>query len=588
MITVHTEPIRHGAQPGHDVNEPQVRYDVQNLSPPPFLETGYPQGLGAPNLMQPSPPSSAPAFGEETTVSDIRVQAETPPPSTRNTWEARLLVLSGEHTGDQVTLGGECVIGRGHHVDLRLLDAQVSRRHARVRRKGADYLLEDLGSRNGTLVNGERIQGPQVLTFGDRIQLGTRVVLLFCRHDPAEEEHNHRQRLEALGRLGAGLAHDFNNLLGAMQSTLDFLSSLPDEQRLGTPEVRESLRDMSTAARRAAELTQRVLGFARRRPAEMNRMDLAELADEVVRLCRRTFPRSIRIYLRAERGLCVQGDRAQLHQVLMNLCLNARDAIQSEGSLRITARRASPKERSRLLTCPDAPDGSGAALIVEDDGVGMDEETLRHAFDPFFSTKPGHVGSGLGLASAYQTIKHHGGEVLIESQPGRGTRICLLFPACSRGEDEGRRNEQCTTDRIAVPHMRTTTADSNMRRRLILLVDDEDVVRRSTARLLRRAGYDVTLARDGREAIAILRHAERPPDVVLMDLDMPVMSGEEAFQRIRKLHHDLPVVFISGYWDMERERTLLTRGAAGFLHKPFDSATLRSTLVDLFTTAGHG
>ncbi len=536
--------------------------------------------------MPPPRSSSVPAFGEETTVSDIRVQAETPHPRSAGSPEARLLVLSGERTGAQVTLKGECVLGRGQHVELRLLDAQVSRRHARIQRKGEHYVLEDLGSRNGTLLNGRRVEEPRRLTFGDRIQLGTRVVVLFCRYDPAEEEANHRQRLEALGRLGAGLAHDFNNLLGAMQSTLDFLAGLSGERRLGELEVQESLRDMRVAAIRAAELTRRVLGFARRRPTEMGRVDLAELADEVVRLCRRTFPRSIRIYLQAEPGLCVQGDRSQLHQVLMNLCLNARDAMQGEGTLRITARTATPKELERfpsLRACPAAECDGSAILSVEDDGMGMDEETLRYAFDPFFSTKPGHVGSGIGLASAYQTVRNHGGEVLIESKPAHGTRIRIVLPSCTRQRAERQRTEQRTTDRILTHRLRKATPTSGSTRKLVLLVDDEEVVRRSTARLLRRASYDVTFAKDGREALAILQHAERPPDVVLMDLDMPVMSGEESFERIRKLHPDLPVVIVSGYWDAEREQSLLARGAARFLHKPFEGSALRTALEEVLT-----
>ena len=524
--------------------------------------------------MPSEPPHDASAFpSEETTVSDLHVEIRTPEPP-RCSVQAQLVVLAGEHVGRRQAVGGQFVLGRGHGADFQIDDAQVSRRHARILRRGDDFYVEDLHSRNGTLLNGRRIEGAKKLVFGDRIQLGARVVLLFCCHDPAEEALQHRQRLEALGRLGAGLAHDFNNLLGALRSTLDYLESIPPDRRLGDRDVGDSLRDMRAAADRAAELVRRVLGFARRRPTEPETLDFSEVVHEVVRLCRRTFPRSLRIYVRAEPRQFVVGDRSQLHQVLMNLCLNARDATGGEGTIRLDVGPPSQRELERTGL------GRGAGyvrLLVEDSGSGMDEETLRHAFDPFFTTKPGHVGSGIGLATAYQTVQNHGGSMAIESAPGEGTRVWVLLPLSAHTGAE-QRPARRTTERMVVRRPVRNAADAATRH-LVLLVDDEEVVRRSTARLLRRAGYDVTFAKDGREALAIVRHAERRPDVVLMDLDMPVMRGEEAFRKMRNLAPELPVVFVSGYWDEARERELKHAGAAGFLYKPFEAEELRLTLA---------
>ncbi len=524
--------------------------------------------------MPSEPPPDVPTFpSDDTTVSDLHVEIRTPEPP-RCAVRAQIVVLAGEHVGRRQAIGEQFVLGRGHSVDFQLDDAQVSRRHARIVRRGDDFYVEDLHSRNGTLLNGRRIDGAKKLVFGDRIQLGARVVLLFCCHDPAEEALQHRQRLEALGRLGAGLAHDFNNLLGAVRSTMDYLESLPPGRKLGERDVTDSLRDIRAAADRAAELVGRVLGFAQRRPAEPETLDFSEVVHEVVRLCRRTFPRSLRIYVRAEPRQFVVGDRSQLHQVLMNLCLNARDATGGEGLLRLDVGRPTRQELEKTGL------GLGASyvrLLVEDTGSGMDEETLRHAFDPFFTTKPGHVGSGIGLASAYQTVQNHGGTMIIESAPGEGTRVSVLLPMSLRSEPDGRPARR-TTERLVVKRP-TRGEGGEATRHLVLLVDDEEVVRRSTARLLRRAGYDVTFAKDGREALAIVRHAERRPDVVLMDLDMPVMRGEEAFRKMRNLAPELPVVFVSGYWDEARERELKQAGAAGFLHKPFEAEELRMMLA---------
>ncbi|MGB8329444.1 MAG: ATP-binding protein, partial [Polyangiales bacterium] len=458
--------------------------------------------------------------------------------------QARIVVLAGNLAGDKYAIDGELTFGRGDQADVEIEDTLVSRKHARIfQHENGSYVIEDLDSRNGTQVNGMAVTR-QVLTYGDRIQIGS-CLLLFAHHDPMEEQVAQRRRLEAIGRLGTGVAHDFNNLLGAVRSSIDFLNGLPGETKVSDPDVREAFNDIRSAAAAATEMTSRFLGFAREVQRSHTEVDLSELCHHVVQLARHTFHRSISIEARIDRGLTVTGDRGQLHQLLMNLLINARDAMPNGGKLTISAKKAEPLD---LAKAPLNPLVAHALITVVDTGVGMDDATRERAFDPFFTTKGDQVGAGLGLAAVYEIAKSHNGHITVQSVPNRGSEFQVVFPL--------------TSERPMVPTEPSLPAITLPRTQLlILLVDDEDVVRRSAGRVVRQSGHRVIFARSGKEALRIYDETQPRPDLVLMDLNMPGMTGDQAFKALKEMDPQVPVVFVSGYWDRDLERELRSMGA---------------------------
>jgi signal transduction histidine kinase/CheY-like chemotaxis protein len=466
---------------------------------------------------------------------------------------ARVVILEGGPVGQRFDLAGTVIIGRSKDATISLVDGGISREHARIVCDGS-YRIEDLGSRNGTFVNGTQVQGSAPLRFGDRIRVGHKAALLFTHFDAVEEQMLQRQRLETLGRMAAGLAHDFNNMLAAIVATQDYLLSAPTTATLADEDVRDCLIEARAAAGRAAELTPRLLGAVRGNNGSHGPFDVAEICREIARLAERTFDRRIRIDESVSERLPVQGDQAEIHQVVMNLFLNARDAMKAGGRLGVTARRATPDELARDGITTGAPH---AMVIVEDSGEGMDEATRVRIFEPFFSTKEG-AGFGLGLASARQMVVIHGGHIDVDSAPGAGARFRILLPLSAARELCSARE---TVAQEASPRPVTPQR--------LMIVDDDALVRKAYARSLRRAGYDVLEAPDGHEALKLFRTASPPPALVLLDLDMPHLSGEETFRMLRYLEPDLPVVIQTGHRaDSSRLDGLMASGAVGFMLKP--------------------
>jgi signal transduction histidine kinase/CheY-like chemotaxis protein len=477
-----------------------------------------------------------------------------------DTGPARLVVIGGNQTGRKYTIDSQASIGRATDALVNLDDPEVSRNHARITRDALGaYLLEDLGSKNGTLVNGTPIRR-HVLAFGDKLQVGPNVALLFAPFDPVEDLLLQRQRLEALGRVGAGVAHDLNNMLGAIAASLDFLGKLPAGRTLDQSEVRECVDDIRAATTHASELARGILHFARGRSNGHSELNLSALCEEVARLVRHTFDRNIELEARIAPDLFVRGDRTELHQVFMNLCLNARDAMPSGGILRIVARRTEPQG------VRESPDG--VSVSVEDTGSGIDEATQRKIFEPFFSTKSSGSGFGLGLATAKELVEFHGGCIELESVRGRGTRFSVLLPS-RQGEQQ-----QTTTDRPAAFN------DNAPTKGLVLLVDDEAVVRRALARLLRQAGHEVIEANGGPRALELYAAAARRPDLVVLDLDMPVWSGEQTQQKLLELDPNARILVVSGHDEPQRETAVHIQGALGFLRKPCEGATLLRAVAE--------
>ena len=480
--------------------------------------------------------------------------------------QARIVVLAGKLAGDKYAIDRELTFGRGVEAHVKIDDTLVSRMHTRIfQHQNGTYVVEDLDSRNGTQVNGMAITR-QILSYGDRIQIGS-CLLLFAHHDPMEEQVAHRRKLEAIGRLGTGVAHDFNNLLGAVRSSIDFLSGVQPDTKLSDPNVREAFNDIRAAASAATEMTSRLLGFAREVHRSHSDVDLSELCHHVVQLSRHTFHRSVRIEAKIDRGLKVVGDRGQLHQLLMNLLINARDAMPKGGKLTIIAKKA---DQHDLEQAPLNPLVAHALITVQDTGIGMDDETRERAFDPFFTTKADQVGAGLGLAAVYEIAKAHNGHITVHSELNRGSTFQVVFPLAT---EHSIAPTEPSMPAIPVPQTQL----------LILLVDDEDVVRRSAGRVVRQSGHRVIFARSGEEALRIYSETQPRPDLVLMDLNMPGMTGDQAFKELKAMDPQAPVVFVSGYWDGALERELRGMGALGFVQKPYEAATLRDAIVQAMT-----
>lgn len=502
--------------------------------------------------------SSNPEHGSrrDPTITVVQPKEGASPRTTR----ARLVVVQGPGLGRRYEVRDAVVIGRSDEADWVLEDVVVSRRHARlVPDTDGGYSLEDLDSRNGTLLNGEPVTRRR-LHFGDRIRLGRRTELLFTCSDPQEERAFEAQKMEALGRLGAGIAHDFNNLVGAIQATVEFLSEQREDLPLGDGEVRDCLEDITVATRRAANLSRRLTSIAHKPLDRHERLSVTELSLELEQLTAHTFPRNIVVTRRAEPGLFVLGDEVALNQVLLNLAINARDAMSDGGELFIEARRAPAEE---LGDVPVMQLVDHVEVSVSDTGAGIDADTRVRIFEPFFTTKGRGEGTGLGLAIVYEAVRAHGGAVTVEARPGGGTRFRVFIPEMKQEEASGA-NVLPTHEELEGPFRHAGVR--------VLLIDDERLVARSLSRLLTHHGHRVTMALNGAEGLA--RYEELHPDVVLLDLDMPGMGGRECLSRLLERHPTARVVLLSGHHDPTRHEPEAVAGARGFLHKPCDAASL--------------
>ncbi len=392
-----------------------------------------------------------------------------------------------------------------------------------------------------------------------------------------EAQLRQAQKLEAVGTLAGGIAHDFNNLLTGVLGNLQFaqMELPPDSQ------PSRDLRSAERSARRAAQLTRQLLVFSRKSQTEQLVLaNLTEVIDEVVALLRRTIDRRIEIVVHIAPDLwLVNADPNQISQVLMNLGLNARDAIMErlttncerpltdrrEVKLSIKAANVTLDEaycQSHL----DASPGDFVCLGVSDTGCGMDAGTRSRIFEPFFTTKEVGQGTGLGLAQAYGIVKSHGGFINFYSELGVGTVFRVYVPrarkkAMPRPADGG-------GPAAALPTGQET----------ILVVDDEEGVRALGKRLLERQGYKVLLASDGQEALDVYRREQTRIDLVILDMTMPKLSGREVLQELLTLDPAAKVIIFSGYPAEEQSGDLLAAGAVAFVHKPYTLRSLAETV----------
>jgi len=358
------------------------------------------------------------------------------------------------------------------------------------------------------------------------------------------------RRMEAVGRLASGVAHDFNNLLSVISSNVELaLNDLPE----GHP-VREYVADVGLAGQRAAGLTRQLLAFGRRQPLERRPLALAELLPDMRRLLDRVLGEHLELRVELPAGLPpVMADAGQLEQVLLNLSVNARDAMSGGGRLRITARLALGKE-VRPSAEAGAPRGF-VRLSVEDDGPGMTAEVKARLFEPFFTTKPRGEGTGIGLATVQGIVEQHGGWVEVESEVGQGSTFHLFLPVA---------------DAPPVPR-RMTPAPGRVRggKETLLLAEDDPLVRYTAAKVLHRLGYEVLVARDGQEALQLLQREGARVSLLVTDVVMPGLSGPDLAMRGLQLRPELRILYLSGYPQVFVDDEGVIGDGVELLRKPF-------------------
>ena len=363
------------------------------------------------------------------------------------------------------------------------------------------------------------------------------------------------QKMEAVGTLAGGIAHDFNNLLQAILGYTQILLMGKDKD---DPDV-SNLRQIEMAAERARELTQQLLAFSRKVKSELRPVNLNQEVRQVEKLLRRTIPRMIDIEVHLGDELrVINADPAQLEQVMMNLCVNARDAMPEGGRLVIETENVVLDEgycREHLGAKP----GEYVLLTISDTGCGMDKETLEHIFEPFFTTKDKDRGTGLGLAMVYGIVKNHGGYIMCYSEPGEGTTFKIYFPVLGEGAEVHVLEEEEGEEVVL---------EGEGER--ILLVDDEGAIRELGKEILERFGYEVLLAGDGEEAVEIYRDRGGEISLVIMDYVMPGMGGRRCLEEILKVDPEAKVIIASGYSINGPTKEALKVGAKAFINKPYD------------------
>ncbi len=373
-----------------------------------------------------------------------------------------------------------------------------------------------------------------------------------------ENRLRHSEKMEAIGQLAGGVAHDFNNQLGGILGYADLLS-----RRIDDPGLRGYADGIIKAARRAAELTQKLLAFARKGNYISVPVNLHEVIHEVVNLLKHSLDKRIVIKQRlAAQAPVTRGDPTQLLNALLNLALNARDAMPQGGELTLTSAVARLEARAFQS---DIAGGDYAQISVDDTGVGMSDETRRHLFEPFFTTKDVGKGTGLGLAAVYGTIKSHGGAIAVESVLGRGTSFKLYVPLSAA------RSEAASAATKAVPVHPAAR---------ILVVDDEAVCRDMARELLQLLGHQVHCCVDGVDAVDFYQQHWSEIDLVILDMIMARSGGRDTYRAMRAINPGVRALLSSGYSLDGEAQSILDDGVLGFVQKPFDTKELSQRLAD--------
>lgn len=364
-----------------------------------------------------------------------------------------------------------------------------------------------------------------------------------------EAQLQQSQKMEAIGTLAGGIAHDFNNILSGVLGYASLLRkhTAPDSRPAHYAEMIEK------SAERGAALAGRLLTFSRKGPRFVKNVEVHKLLDDVVEILAHTLDRRILLVTRKDaEATAIEGDPGQIRQVLMNLCVNAKDAMPKGGRLLLTTESIEVDEqycRSREGLQP----GPYLKITVEDTGEGMPEHVRRRVFEPFFTTKEEGKGTGLGLSMVYSAVKSHGGYVEVYSEPGKGTSFKILFPL----------TRTAATDSEPPPDDMVTVGTGT-----VLVVDDEEIIRKVLADMLREMGLRVLTAEDGQEGLEIYREYWWDIDAIIMDMVMPRLGGKEAFRAMKEINPSVRVILSTGFSRERAEEEALDEGIVAFVQKP--------------------
>jgi two-component system, cell cycle sensor histidine kinase and response regulator CckA len=419
------------------------------------------------------------------------------------------------------------------------------------------------------LKNGKSIEVDMLM---HRVQYGGKKAMLVVPQDATrrhhlEEQLRQAQKMEAVGMLAGGIAHDFNNLLTIINGYSQMvLGNLPERD-----ENRNSVEQIMKAGERAAELTHQLLTFSRRQVVRPKVLDLNTVVTATAVMLRRLIGEHIELRIVAGPDLAkIHADAGQLHQVILNLAVNSRDAMPNGGTLILETQNVELGEAYGGANATIRP-GHYVMLAVTDTGIGMDEQTRSRLFEPFFTTKAQGHGTGLGLSTVYGIVKQSNGEIVVYSEPGHGTCVKIYFPVVAEEPVED------TSEGLRSQVLSGTET--------ILLVEDEEAVRRLVRRTLEKQGYQILVAASGTEALEIVQgHAGRI-HLVISDVVMPQMGGRQLAERLQALRPEIRVLFVSGY----TENSILSSGnlveGEAFLQKPFTPLALARRVRELLDMA---
>ena len=385
------------------------------------------------------------------------------------------------------------------------------------------------------------------------------------RREELEQQLRQSQKMEAIGQLAGGIAHDFNNLL----TTISGYSELVWEDITEDTRLKSDISEIRKAAAKAAALTQQLLAFSRKQIISPRVLDINQCIDDAHKMLDRLLGETIELQLSIGPDPCrVEADPSQIDQILINLAVNARDAMPEGGVLELSAKPVTLDQKF-CRTIADIEPGDFVEITVRDNGHGMTQDTLGHIFEPFFTTKEAGRGTGLGLSTVYGIVKQNRGAVRISSDPGRGTTATIYLPVASGGAQAAA--EPRTLEKLGGNET-------------ILLVEDEDAVKSLTEKLLVSRGYSVITAEDPRHAIEICGDAARHIDLLLTDVVMPHMDGRELYDRLESMRPGLKVLYMSGYAvDVIARHGVLDKDMT-FMSKPFSLTTLASKVREALET----
>ncbi|MFM8322621.1 MAG: response regulator [Chloroflexota bacterium] len=366
------------------------------------------------------------------------------------------------------------------------------------------------------------------------------------------QRHMQQQdRLAAVGQMAAGIAHDFNNILAVILLYTEMVLNTPDL----SSKTNERLQTVAQQARRASDLIQQILDFSRRSVLERRPMELLPFIKEQVKLLERTLPENIHIQLQAQDpAYAIEADPTRLQQLVMNLCVNARDAMPDGGQLQVRVYRPQAGEPVQCVTCGDVDQGAWVCLEVADSGVGIAAQDLPRIFEPFFTTKEPGKGTGLGLSQVYGIVKSHSGHLNVRSQPGLGAVFSLYFPLLATGGGEDVDDAGGSLVRGQGQH--------------ILVVEDETITRQALVDTLSLINYQVTALSNGQQALDLLKANPQAVDLVLSDVVMPELGGISLLRLLRQMGLEIPVILMTGHPLQEDVDKLRSYGLTAWLPKP--------------------